>query len=442
MSVLPALALASAAAAVDPFFVDIHIPVGGAAYDAALKGNAFLNAQLKSTDVDFKANDTPHVTLYLTEWSCPSGKASAADVGNIAPPPTCKESIALAISEVKYSLGAPFGPCELSLTNLYSQGNYIFANVSDTACLQRYSDTIVNASYRLATPNQPVPGWVNTLPEPERSEKTRYVKEFGSPNVFLQFQPHVTLAWGSDTVAVAAATAALDASGIMAPTQFSGDIVAMGSVGPHGTVLKDRDLAVFNVSVRKDHGCSRPYTDEKSCDADSLTDGGCVWCDIVDRSPFCTTDWNARSFEQQPPFQCNFRTAASPPAATAVVTGQASANFESEPAAACNATVQQGFKCPDTAYRRTQEASAADCCSTCAADSACHAFAYQSKSDESGTDAGSLAEGGEGLAAPPKVTGIPQGNCHLKHVVTSIVKAAGFTCGYFPGGFQPTPSAT
>ena len=55
---------------------------------------------------------------------------------------------------------------------------------------------------------QPAPGWVNSLPEPERTEKLNDIKKYGSPNVFGQFAPHVTLAWDEDATKVAAAIAA------------------------------------------------------------------------------------------------------------------------------------------------------------------------------------------------------------------------------------------
>lgn len=104
--------------------------------------------------------------------------------------------------------------------------------------------------------------------------------------------------------------------------------MAMGSVGSHGTVLQHKDLAIYNVTVRGAHrrhsnhariwplhaplhtslhtsqptllsahlicftgdaACNKQYTAEAPCDADNVTDGGCVWCDIVDRPAFCTS---------------------------------------------------------------------------------------------------------------------------------------------------------
>jgi hypothetical protein len=88
-------------------------------------------------------------------------------------------------------------------------------------------------------------------------------------------------------------------------TQFTGDIVALGSVGHHGTVLQNQDLATFNVTVRKPCAKYKNYSD---CSSDNVTAGGCSWCDIVDHPPFCTTDVAARQIPnppQMPPHQCS-----------------------------------------------------------------------------------------------------------------------------------------
>ena len=129
---------------------------------------------------------------------------------------------------------------------------------------------------------------------------------YGSPNVFNQFAPHVSLAWSTDTEAIADAVKALNVS----TTVFAGEIVAMGSVGPHGTVLKGKDLARFNITDRGDVGCRHTHLTEAPCDADNVTDGGCVWCDIVDHPAFCTTTIDARQIPpppQGPPSHCNWK---------------------------------------------------------------------------------------------------------------------------------------
>jgi hypothetical protein len=175
-------------------------------------------------------------------------------------------------------------------------------NVTRTNCLQRWSDAVVNATHRLSMPDQPVPSWVNSLPEPQRSRKIALVKKFGSPNVFDGFEPHVTLAWSNDTAAVAAAVEALRTR--WQSSAFSPDILALGSVGPHGTVLQQRNVGVYNMSV-PDTGivCEQAHATAPKCNADNITDGGCVWCQVCGQAPRCTSDYRARRLPPPPPGQ-------------------------------------------------------------------------------------------------------------------------------------------
>lgn len=102
-------------------------------------------------------------------------------------------------------------------------GTYAMLTTGTPACLQFMSDAVVNATYviaaflswklhtlcmyHLAVPNQTIPIWVQHLPEPERSEKIAFIRQYGSPNVFTQFQPHVTLACDANATALSAAFA-------------------------------------------------------------------------------------------------------------------------------------------------------------------------------------------------------------------------------------------
>jgi hypothetical protein len=284
------------------FSIDIHVPVRGIAYDAALAANAFLNKRLGSSAIDFSSSHTPHVTLYLTAWSCPT---PAPPPMAQAPPPTCVQRIQLALASLLYSLGPP---CSITLSSPYAAGAYAMANVTRSACLQEYSDLIVNATHQLSQPNQSVPSWVYNLPEPERREKIELVRRYGSPNVFAGFDPHVTLAWSNDTNAVVSAISELRARWM--PSAFSGELVAAGSTGHHGTVLQGRDVGVYNVSQPNTGAwCQHAYTKPDLCNADNVTDGGCIWCDVVDHPPFCTSQYNARQFQPPPqgqPFMCTW----------------------------------------------------------------------------------------------------------------------------------------
>ena len=214
------------------FEMDIHLPVSGEALEAVQSANAFLNAHLNSTEIDFSSKHKPHVTLYLTTWSC--GSFTSRGGGSPEKVLTCLEKIETAICEIAPQLEA-LGPCTVGLSNVYAAGEFAMMNVSYSPCLQRFSDVVVNATNQYSLPNQTAPDWVYSLPEPERSEKLRYIALYGSPNVFSQFSPHVSLAWGPDAHSISAAIDALPLT--PARLNFVGDVFSLGTVGQHGTVL-------------------------------------------------------------------------------------------------------------------------------------------------------------------------------------------------------------
>lgn len=219
----------------DVVYIDIHVPVVGNALDRVIHANKELNEALESTEVDFMTKDTPHVTLYLTAFMCPAVPNTWAGA--------CVDKVKKAVAEALPLFAKK--KCSVELSDLYAAGTYAMWNVSKNDCLQYFSDTIVNMTYMLSEPNQTAPSWIHSLPEPERSEKLRDVALYGSPNVFSQFQPHVTVAWDSDADAVSSAIEALDVN----RTSFVIDEIALGSVGVHGTVLKGKDYAVFPLSI-------------------------------------------------------------------------------------------------------------------------------------------------------------------------------------------------
>ncbi len=78
------------------------------------------------------------------------------------------------------------------------------------------------------------------LPEPLRTEKIEMIEKYGSPNVFSQFQPHVTLAYDNATADnFAAVFNAMPSS----PLTVLSPTLGMGRVGNWGTVLRGKDFA-------------------------------------------------------------------------------------------------------------------------------------------------------------------------------------------------------
>lgn len=202
--------------------LDIHLPLDGAAAEAAEGANDALRKRI-GDGIELRVTAKPHITLYLTDW---------IDFDESSITSTVWEAV------------VKFTPCEVKLTNPYAAGTYAMWNVTVSPCLQRYSDLIVNYTHWMATPDQPVPDWVAGLPPAERAAKAAMVKRYGSPNVFSQFQAHVSLGWGTDATAVRAAVAALQ----LEPHSFEPRSVAIGSVGAHGTVLRGKDVGEVPLS--------------------------------------------------------------------------------------------------------------------------------------------------------------------------------------------------
>ena len=114
-------------------------------------------------------------------------------------------------------------------------------NVELSGCLQTLSDTVVQATYHLATPNQPIPAWINSLPPAEKAAKIAMIRKYGSPNVFSQFQPHVTVAYDTTDNLTSIYNS------VKRNVAYAGIEVEISHVGPFGTVVHDSSLA--NISL-------------------------------------------------------------------------------------------------------------------------------------------------------------------------------------------------
>lgn len=74
-------------------------------------------------------------------------------------------------------------------------GAYTMIPVKNNDCLQNMSNMLlVSLQQYLKLPTQ-IPAWVNELPDAERIEKISKIREYGSPNVLDNFDPHVTVGY-------------------------------------------------------------------------------------------------------------------------------------------------------------------------------------------------------------------------------------------------------
>jgi hypothetical protein len=153
--------------------LNIHVkPTVRVARDA-LSMNLFIKERDGNEALDLLRRQEPHVTVYLTEFY-------EDNVGHIV------DALRVISREMRED-----DICTFHTTNdVGATGSYVLWSMENSACLQRLSDLVVNATCEFAVPNQPIPGWVINIQDPiVREEKEEYVRKYGSPNVFHQFQP-------------------------------------------------------------------------------------------------------------------------------------------------------------------------------------------------------------------------------------------------------------
>lgn len=126
--------------------------------------------QLKQYDINsFYAQGFPvHITLYLTSF--PQGSEEAL-----------KQAVQKIVAQHKsFALQAK----GITVT----KGNWAFIDVNNSTQLQRLADEVTLATETLRDPNPALPDWVKAYPN-----KLAAFERYGSPNVFQNFQPHLTL---------------------------------------------------------------------------------------------------------------------------------------------------------------------------------------------------------------------------------------------------------
>lgn len=179
-----------------------------------------VNARLQNETIRFPRPHTPHVTLYMSQFF-------------VSSMPAFLEAIEEAIASPTFA-----SSCSSSTLAATVAGRYIMLPVALNGCLQSMSDTIVTRTHHLALPNQTAPDWLSRLPEPQRSAKMRMLNLFGSPNVFSQYDPHITLACAANVSELDRAVHVFD--GISLP--FNPVQIRVSRSGACGTALSDETL--------------------------------------------------------------------------------------------------------------------------------------------------------------------------------------------------------
>jgi len=200
--------------------LDLHVKIT-AGLDKYIEGTLSpqINKLAPHNEVDFNKT-IPHVTLYLTEYA----------VENVT-------SVVSTLNKLMPVLARKYAMCDFHMGQPYAEGSYFMWRSAVTSCLQGIADNVTLELAPFRNVDQEVPDWVYQLPEPERSTRIALVKEYGSPNVFRFFDPHVTLAWSDQD----------DLNQLLTleypPFQVTVSEIGLGVVSDHGTVLRNKDIA-------------------------------------------------------------------------------------------------------------------------------------------------------------------------------------------------------
>lgn len=132
-------------------------------------------------------------------------------------------------------------------------GSYAFWDVGKSGCLQRLGDTLVNSTSGMIDKHarERIPSWVLDLPDHIRQRKIDMIRKYGSPNVFDEFDPHVTVAHDNITPDnLHKAFEQLEQEGAIPECHFIPCEIAIGRTGPFGTVSREQDVHLFSFAER------------------------------------------------------------------------------------------------------------------------------------------------------------------------------------------------
>ncbi|MCL9783593.1 2'-5' RNA ligase family protein [Vibrio sp. S4M6] len=134
-----------------------------------------ISQQLKGEQLHslYSQHYLPHITLYLTEYP--------------------KDNLAAIKSKVA-QLASQLKPFDITLGSIkQTKGNWLMLNVKNNQPLQHLADLVTVELAPLRATDPKLPSWVLDYPE-----KLASFKRYGSPNVFTNFDPHITLLPRSD----------------------------------------------------------------------------------------------------------------------------------------------------------------------------------------------------------------------------------------------------
>jgi hypothetical protein len=207
-------------------------------YNAALEANLALRQVSESEQLDFFSHHSPHITMFLSDFDT-SVKNESQVLEEIT---TILQEVVANHSQIMCQVAWPTDAVHVA-------GAYSMYAVPRNACLQKLSDEIVQALNPYITKPQVIPEWVYNLPPLKRWRKIYMIQKYGSPNVFGEYEPHVTVGYdeGSSVqsrreVLQGIPPTQLECTGLLTD-------VAIAKVGPIGAVLQNSVLSTVRLQA-------------------------------------------------------------------------------------------------------------------------------------------------------------------------------------------------
>ena len=201
---------------------DIHMKVSPeAARFVEDQLSPLVSKLLPHNDLNF-SRTIPHITLYMTLFLRQH-----------------QNEIVSTFKQTAEQLLHDYPQCNITMRSAAASGSYYLWHASIPPCLQSMSDAFVTSLCRFRDVNQPIPKWLDDIPEPQRSEMIKLQKMYGSPGVMSYYDPHITVAWDSQEPMTP-----LDKIEFP-PFNITVTNFAIGMTTAHGAVLRGRDVAAY-----------------------------------------------------------------------------------------------------------------------------------------------------------------------------------------------------
>ena len=140
-----------------------------------------------------------HATLYLTRYPTSAESALKAAVARVA---RCQAPFAMQVNGIEVT-----------------PSDWVCLHVGPRPALRHLPPTVRRAAEPLRDHNVQAPAWMAAYPD-----KLPAFQRYGSPNVFMQYQPHLSLLAAEKSPKLAAFVAAAQAQ----PPQASGEVTGIG----------------------------------------------------------------------------------------------------------------------------------------------------------------------------------------------------------------------